>query len=205
MSEILTLLTKKPEVASAVAALLAVFVSALSVMLTVWALALQRRHSYLSVRPLAFVASGDYQDRLSVKIRNDGIGPLIIKKLCVTDGETVKDCLIDWLPLLPEGILWDTFTKNMEDRSLAPGGEIVLFRLSNRSYAQFHRFRDLCRTHLKKLTVEVHYVDIYDRKMPVSYRSLAWFGHTRSLDVSKADEDLKASGGPVDLLIAAGE
>lgn len=59
MSAILTFLTSMPEVANAVAAIVAVFVSGLSAMLALWALALQRRHSYLSVRPLAFVARAD--------------------------------------------------------------------------------------------------------------------------------------------------
>lgn len=128
-----------------------------------------------------------------MKIHNHGIGPLIIKKLCVSDGETVKDSVIDWLPKLPEGVLWDTFTKDIEDRSLPPSGEVVLFRVSDRGYDQFPQVREMCRSHLKKLTVEVHYVDIYNRKMPVSCRSLAWFGRTH--DVAESLENQQEPAG----------
>jgi hypothetical protein len=181
MSEIFYFLQAKPEAANAIAAIAAVFVSFISLLLALWALAVQRRHNFYSVRPLASIGRADYENRISVKLHNNGVGPLIIKKLSVSDGKNTKDSVIDWMPVLPADISWDTFTKELEKRTLAPGGDITLLELSgDPADPNFRKARDLCREVLSMLTVELGYLDIYNRQMPTARGSLSWFGRHAS-------------------------
>ncbi|HKC64289.1 MAG TPA: hypothetical protein VKB86_11655 [Pyrinomonadaceae bacterium] len=166
-----------PEVANAIAAFAAVFISFLSVILALWALAVQRRHNRLSVRPLAFISRADYEGRLSVKIHNNGVGPLIITSLQVSDGKTIQESVIDCMTSLPKNIMWDDFTKDLKSRSLAPGGEIVLLQLSgDKSDPHFREVRDRCREVLRHLTNKLEYQDIYEQPMKPAERELSWFG-----------------------------
>lgn len=166
-----------PDVANAIAAFAAVFVSFLSVVLALRALAVQRNHNRLSVRPLAFISRADYEDRLSVKIHNNGVGPLIITSLQVSDGKTNEESVIEWMASLTNDVTWDTFTKDLKGRSLAPRDEIVLLQFSGDiADPHFREIRDRCREVLRHLTIKLEYQDIYEQRMKPSERSLSWFG-----------------------------
>lgn len=163
--------------ASAAVAFLALFVSGLSVWISVWSARAQRKHNELSVRPLAEVMVADYENSLRVKLRNNGTGPMIIKAVIVSDGATTKDCLIDWMPNLPGGRLWNTFTYALQNRTLQPGAEIVLLELTEHDGERnFSRCLDLVRKTLAPLTVNVEYTDIYESVMRPSRKPLTWFG-----------------------------
>jgi len=177
MDRLTDFLMKNPGQTSALVALAALCISFLSILLTVVSVASQRKHNRLSVRPLAWISVADYENRLSVKLQNNGVGPLIIQKILVSEGQTVKNSLIDWMPNLPPGVVWEMFAQDLQARSLAPGKEIVLIQLAgDPENARFGLARDLCRASLKKLTVELRYTDIYNRKMTPATRSLSWFG-----------------------------
>lgn len=166
-----------PDVANAIAAIAAVFVSFVSVILALWALAVQRQHNRLSVRPLAFISRSDYEDRLSVKIHNNGVGPLIITSLQVSNGQTVSDNVIDFMPA---NIIWDDFTSDLQGRSLAPGGEIVLLEFTGDTASpDFRETRDRCRDILRHLRVKLDYLDVYEHPMKPAERSLEWYGRHR--------------------------
>jgi hypothetical protein len=164
-------------VASAVVALCALLISIISLFITLWSLWNQRRHNFLSVRPLPFISRADYENRIAVKIHNNGIGPLIILKLVVTDGTSSKKSIVEWMPPLPSGLAWDTFVQELENRSLAPEHEIVLLQLiGDPNEEDFRAFRKECREALKKLTVTLHFSDAYNRLMKPAQQTLSWFG-----------------------------
>lgn len=174
MNRFIDFLMKHPNQTNAIVAGVAVCISFLSVLLTVVSLSLQRRHNFLSVRPIAAILLADYENRLSVKLHNNGVGPLLIQKLVVSDGQSARESIIDWMP---NGLLWDDFAKELQGRSLASGKEIVLVKLvGDPANGNFRQARNLCRDRLKSLTVTVHYTDVYDRTMKPSRRSLSWFG-----------------------------
>ena len=153
------------------------FVSLLAIFLTFFALLLQRRHNYKSVMPIAHVAVGDYEDRLIVKLCNNGIGPLIVTRLIVSDGCEEKQGIISWMPQAPFGILWSTFVPDLDRRALLPGHEAVLIELIGEMRSEkFVEFRDHVRKVLSTLVVSVEYEDIYGRSMPGEKRDLKWFG-----------------------------
>jgi hypothetical protein len=163
--------------ASAAAAFLALLVSAVSVGISVWAVRSERRHNELSVRPLAEITVADYENSIRVKLRNHGIGPLIITAVTVTDGSSTRPTLLDWMPDLPAQRHWTNFTDQVRDRTLAPGGELVLLELTeDEDEEDFGACRDLARAALAPLTVNVEYTNIYNTVMPPRRKALSWFG-----------------------------
>jgi hypothetical protein len=163
--------------ASASAAFLALLVSAISVGISVWAAQSQRKHNEQSVRPLAEITVADYEDSLRVKLRNHGIGPMIVTAITVSDGANAKPTLLGWMPELPGSRPWTNFTDEVRDRTLAPGSEMILLELTEYEGEEgFAKCRDLIRDALAPLTVNVEYTNIYNTIMPPRRKDLSWFG-----------------------------
>jgi hypothetical protein len=186
LTEILAFLKENHEVANAISAmtgaviaLLAFIISVLSVVFTWKALKHQRIHNSLSVRPLPYITVGDYENKLYVKIRNNGTGPLIIKALTVPGAEDPSIPLVNNMPTLLPGVVWTNFTGATSGRSVPAGGEMVLLELSDSSVgAQFQLSRDKVRETLGKLSLTLDYTDIYSNKLPLCSRDLKWFHRT---------------------------
>ena len=166
--------------ASAIAAFLALFVSAISLAISIGAMRIQRKHNALSLRPLAEVTLGDWENCLRVKLRNNGTGPMIVTGVEVTNGESTKACIVEWMPPLPTGRPWTTFSHDLKDRTLQPGSEIVLLELTeHEGEDDFALCRDSVRAALAPLSVSVMYKDIYNNVMPVRIKELKWFGRLK--------------------------
>jgi hypothetical protein len=162
--------------ASATVAVLALVVSVASVCIATWAVRSERRHSQLSVRPLAEVTIVDYENSLHVKLRNHGTGPMIVTAVTISDGADARPKLVDWMPTLPGNRAWTGFSDVIRDRSIRPGGEIVLLELTELEGEKgFAKCRDVARAALVPLTVNVEYTDIYDNVMKPRRKALAWF------------------------------
>lgn len=163
--------------ASAAVAILALFVSVISMWISVWSARTQRQHNKLSVRPLAEITVADYEDSLRVKLWNNGTGPMIILGVSVSDGKNSKDSLIDWMPDLPRGRPWSTFTHSLHNRTLQAGAEITLLELTEyENERNFSKSRDLIRKALASLEVNVKYTDIYGSVICPYKKPLSWFG-----------------------------
>ncbi len=164
-------------VATAILAAAAVVISAVSLFVAHATLRHQRRHNVLSVKPIPIVTVADHEDSLRIKIRNHGSGPLIVRDLHVTDGSGIKESLIDWMPDLPDPLLWTNFAGPMKNRSLLPGSEVVLLEFTGDPTDQaFTNARDRVRSVLNRLTVVVQYTDIYDSRFGSHTQDLSWFG-----------------------------
>lgn len=163
--------------ASAVAAFLALFISCVSVWISVWSARIQRKHNELSVRPLAEVTVADYEDSLRVKLRNNGSGPMIVLAVTVSDGASAQESLIEWMPVLPKNRPWNTFTHALRRRTLQAGAEIILLELTqHEDEINYAACRDKVRAALAPLTVNVEYTDIYETTMNPCCKPLSWFG-----------------------------
>jgi hypothetical protein len=163
--------------ASAAAAFLALFVSVVSVGISVWAAYSQRRHNELSVRPLAEITVADYETSLRVKLRNHGTGPMIITSISVSDGSSTRKTLLAWMPSLPNDRHWTNFTDEVRDRTLSPGSELVLLELTeDEGEIDFGQYRDPVRAALAPLVVTVEYTNVYETVMPPRRKALSWFG-----------------------------
>ena len=76
---------------------------------------------------------GDYEDRLFVKIANNGIGPLIIKKIRVPGAQDADRSLIYQMPELHPKVMWTNFVEDTAERSIPPGSELVVLDLDSGS------------------------------------------------------------------------
>ena len=184
-SEVLDFLIAKPDVANAVAAIGSAVLAGAAVLLSLVSLFVshaaprhQREHNRLSVRPLAYVMFGDYENQLFVKLRNNGTGPMIVKSIYIAGAEDPLQPLVNAMPNLPPKVSWTNFVEECEGRSVPAGGELVLLDLaseSSSSQAQFTLFRDSVRLVLGKLTVQAEYTDIYGTNLPATSRELKFF------------------------------
>lgn len=188
MNELLAYLAKDANltnalatVASVIIALAAFIISVVSLYVSHAALKIQRRHNILSVKPIPMVSVADYEDRLTVKILNNGSGPLIIKSVQVKKELQVHESLVDCMPSLPDGMYWATFVGPVKNRSLLPGNEIKLLELTgNHTKSEFKKVRDECRAALCQLTVVLEYTDVYGSAFEVHDKQLSWFGRNLS-------------------------
>lgn len=163
--------------ASAIAAGLAFLAAAAAAWISYSALKHQRKHGALTVRPLPEVSYVDYENQLRVKLRNNGTGPLVITRLVAGNGNEVRDQVLSWMPNLPGGLAWSNFSGNVDGRSIAPGGCIVLLDfVGDDQDTSFTEARDSVRAALMPLTVNVEYTDVYNTVMPPHRMSLKWFG-----------------------------
>jgi hypothetical protein len=164
---------------TALAAVFALIISAL----TLW---FQRRHNFKSLSPFAMILIGDYENRLEVKIRNSGVGPLIIEQFIASDGNQERNDIISWMP---KGIdNWSTFPlESIDGRCIAPNKEeVVIGMIGNPAEEKFVQARAAVRRALSNLTVSLKYRDIYNRKMPMRERKLDCFA--RRLDLAQGKE-----------------
>jgi hypothetical protein len=194
-TDVLNSLIAQPDVAnaiaalgSAVAAIAALFLSLLSLAVSLSALKHQRTHNQLTVRPLAYVMLGDYENQLFVKLRNNGTGPMIVKSIQVLGAELPHRPLIEAMPDLPAKVCWTNFVEEFEGRSIPAGGELVLLDLSSESsssQAAFRSFRDKVRGALGRLSIRAEYTDIYNRVLPTASRDLKFFHRMLALEESR--------------------
>lgn len=173
---VIAYLDKRHDVVTAGAAVLALLVSLISILFTVGSMAMQRGHNRKSVLPIGHISVGDYEDDIFVRLRNDGIGPMIVDKVSVnTKGnDEPQDALID---CLPDGITWSTFVANISGRAISPEQYVTLVRLQGDSDdPEFSKVKQSVRRALSVLTVTVEYKNIYDERMLPARRDLSWFG-----------------------------
>jgi hypothetical protein len=165
--------------ANVVIALCALFAAMVSVYFTRAALRAQLRHNKLSVRPMPLVIPLDFENRIAVEIRNNGIGPLIIKDVAVVpDGGSGRSDLIEYMPG-SASITWSDFNLSLGGTAVLPGRQVNLIELAYNSafdWADFATYRNECRRALAELSIRLAYTDMYGDEFPEETYSLDWFG-----------------------------
>lgn len=102
---------------------------------------------------------------------------MIVLAVTVSDGANAHESLIEWMPELPQGRPWNTFTHALHRRTIQAGAEIILLELTeHKNEVNFSVSRDRVRAALAKLTVNVEYTDVYDAVMRPCQKKLSWFG-----------------------------
>ena len=133
-------------------------------------------------RPLGQIICGDYENLIQVKIKNCGLGPLIVNEIIVrhTNG-TISNNLVQVMPELPNNLRWTDFIVEGKDFSVAKDTEINIIKIQqDADNPVFVTYRTQLRQSLRQLSVEVKYSDIYNRPMGSATRNLELFG--RMLD-----------------------
>jgi hypothetical protein len=165
------------EIANAVAAIFGAAAALIALFVSVVALWLQRRHDVLSVKPIPEVTVADYEDSLRVRLRNFGVGPMVITGLRVLKDGVTKPSVVDWMPPLPNGRPWNHFAVDFAMRTLSAGGMIPVLELTQADgESQFSACRDAARRALCPLTVEIEFTDVYGTRFKAYSKPLSWFG-----------------------------
>lgn len=160
--------------ALAVIALCSLVVSCLAVAWMARSLDLQMKHQRLRVRPACWISMTDTDAHLKISILNNGIGPMVIGEVVVSEGKEKRPNLIDWMP---PGIIWQTYVSSFAERSLPASRELTVLELKgDPADARFRIQRDSVRSKLSRLSIAVRYRDAYGKRMPWFRRDLRWFG-----------------------------
>lgn len=162
---------------STILALSALIVSIVSLGLSAYFTWLERDHNRRSLRPLPFILQPDFEDKVAVVIRNNGTGPLILKKAHATSSADRRSGhLIDLVPTPPKGMVFRNFNRIDQTRAVRPGDEVDLLDLRiNVNDPVAARYRDELRRVLGNVTLELTYTDVYCTRFPVYSRTLDWF------------------------------
>lgn len=160
--------------AQSIMAVCAVIVSVISLFVAIKALSAQKEHNKLSVKPIAHFSKGDYEDQIFVKLKNYGMGPLLISSFDIKKDKSSFKRLIDSFDDLASKISWDTFTDDIEGRVLAPQKEFVLIQASFSSPEQ-KDIKDAIRQSLAKTSLTVEYKCVYNEQQPKVEEKLDWF------------------------------
>ena len=138
---------------------------------------IQRKHNKLSVRPIAEILVGNYEDRLVAIVENKGTGPLIVTKFRVRDEEgNEKKSGIEFFESGFPNVVWKMFIHDFEGLAILPGDRKVLLEiLEVQQEKTWSSTRKKVRKTLGGLEATLHYEDIYKQKMPVKSRKFDYF------------------------------
>ncbi len=161
------------ENAGIIIAIAAVATSVISLVVAIKALKIQRKHNGMSVKPIAHFSVGDYENCIFVKLKNYGIGPLIIESFEVYKNETKYLSVIDSLGDLSPHITWDTFTGSIHEKVLSPDKEFVLLKGSFDENQK--QMKQAIRKSLAETKAVIKYKDIYNQSQPTLTEEFTWF------------------------------
>jgi hypothetical protein len=171
--------TENEKLVAGLAAIVAIFVSSISLFVAVRAMALQRAHNRKSTLPIAFISMGDYEEQVFVRLNSEGAGPMIIDRVSVRDIETKEEVGSSLIELMPPRITWETFVRDIRGRALRPDKDILLISLvGDPDDPQFVASRDEVRRALSRLSVRVEFHSVYEEKSATE-RALDWFGREK--------------------------
>ena len=153
----------------AITSVFAVIISIVSMISTFIFSRLQIKHNKNSVKPISSIQISDYEDRINVKVKNVGTGPLTIISLKCKNGIKEEDALIKMMPIINQA--WSTFTECVDNWTIPVGGQLVLVEL----IPQSDHDKALVRRALSAITVSLDYTDIYGTRFH-DERSLDFFG-----------------------------
>ncbi len=151
----------------------AVAISIISLFVAINALKSQEIHNKLAVKPIAHFSKGDYENKIFIKLKNYGMGPLIINKFYIKKDKSSFKRLIDSFDGVAPNIVWDTFTDDIEGRVLAPQTEFTLIEVQFSN--EDAEIRQAIRESLSKTTLSIKYSSIYDEVQPRVKEKLDWF------------------------------
>jgi hypothetical protein len=152
--------------------IMALLVSILALVLTFYQLYLQRVHNEKSFKPLGVIEFLDRDRQISIYIRNNGVGPLIVNKLSFTRGEIQFENIEKCLTADPRSYMYFAFEDGLE-KVVPPGGYLVVFE-SNFNEDEVVTKMDFIRQDLAGLSMQAQCKDIYDNKITLQ-RRLSWF------------------------------
>lgn len=153
--------------------IIAIFVATAALIMSIVFSLLQQKHNRNSVRPIASIVFYDYENFIAVKIKNNGIGPLIITNTVFRNmiNEENAANLLALMPRINQS--WSGFTTEIKNTVLAVKDEIDLISLRPANT----EIRKQVRKALSDVYIEIAYEDIYGTQF-MSKRACDFFGRS---------------------------
>lgn len=133
---------------------------------------LQRTHNEKSLKPLGQIDFRDRQDQLYVRVSNNGVGPMILDRLCFIKGgkayATIEECLE-----LDRRSYSRLDGHESVRKVILPTSSLTIFETRFEEY-EGEAAIDHARKQLALITLKVKFHDIYDNKMTIE-RDFQWF------------------------------
>jgi hypothetical protein len=161
-----------------VIAVCAVAVSVLSLIVSIYALYIQRVHDRKSVQPIPQIVVGDYENKLYVAIENAGTGPFIIDTFHAVhvNSHVAKTSIVELLPSLPNSYYWSTFVERLEGRAIPAQEKLVILELDEQGDpTEFAAIRQKMRDAPGFIRLTIKGKDIYGNLLPNCERLLEYF------------------------------
>jgi hemin uptake protein HemP len=156
----------------AITAIMAIVVSTISFLSNV-------KHNKNSVKSICSIYETNYENFISVRIENDGTGPLIIKSIKCSlkkktdEGESIEHSS-NLLKLLPQEIRQSSFHRVFVDTNkltIPSNRQKYLLSIT----LEDEEIRNKLRECLKNITISVEYTDIYNSKFKPLEKKLNFF------------------------------
>lgn len=151
---------------------MALTISLLALLATIYELYLQRKHNEKSLKPLGQIDVQDKNKQIHVCITNNGLGPMIIERITFTKSGITYDNIEDSLDLDSKSyehiLLADSVRK-----VITPNAKFEVFETIFENYDSEAEMQ-LVRNQLSSLIVKVDCQDIYGNKFSFE-RKLDWF------------------------------
>nr|WP_166485488.1 hypothetical protein [Ruegeria sp. TM1040] len=176
---ILEFATKSSATLSALSALGASVAALVAIFLSIYSLSVQRQHNRLSVRPIANFVYGDFEDEISIRLMNAGVGPMRIDAFTVKCSNTgnITNSLIEQMSDKQVVATWNAFSGNPCGKTIRAGGELALLKLTgDPEDAEFSAQRDTTRRALMAIELKVTFSDVYGKTIGTEATVLSWFG-----------------------------
>ena len=149
-----------------------------SIALTVLSVRAQAKHNRISIKPVGIFPIADYENEITLKLRNNGLGPLLVKDFEITSAGKVLETknLVELMPKLPQGIYWDTFSRISPGQVVSSQGERVILSLTLEPEEQLAlAHANDVRRRLGGLTLKCRYSDLYEKEVQTIESDLTWF------------------------------
>jgi len=161
----------------AIVAVVALFISIGSLIITVFSIKQQKEHNKNTLRPICSIYHTNYENFISVRLENDGTGPLKIKEIkFLYDNVHIYQSLFDLFKIKNIDI------KQMDVHRIFPGMDTYKYALppNKKMYLlsvspESEDITEKLRGLLKKITVQVKFSDIYEKEYECE-RNFSSFG-----------------------------
>jgi len=152
--------------------LLAIIISLLALVATIYQLYLQRVHNEKSLKPLGQIDLRDRESQIRVCIANNGMGPLVIHKLTFTKDGTQYSDIEGCLRFDPKRYRHFLINESAK-KVIQPNSSLAVFAVEFEEH-EGEAERDTVKQQLSPITLKVDCQDIYDNKVSFE-RNLEWF------------------------------
>lgn len=164
-------LTNNTDLCMAITSICSMVIAMIALLLSLYSICSQIKFNKKSIIPICDVVLGDYEECLFVKIKNVGLGTMIIDSVNCTNlrtGES-ENILVNLLPDVDQK--WEDFSGALEKKAVSADTEIYMMKICPKN----DKIRKILRSYLQNISISVEYRDLYDKKY-VYFRELSFFG-----------------------------